>query len=63
MKHPLNDHTVSRYVKQIPHQSKEAVEDYLSRKSFFNPNWSEEQVINALNCAYKDAVSKGVEEG
>ncbi|WP_252225245.1 hypothetical protein [Clostridium sp. ZBS2] len=63
LKHPMNDHIVSRYVKQVPYQSKEVVEGYLSKKSFFNPSWTEEQVTNALNSAYKDAVSKGITDG
>lgn len=63
LKHPLNDHMVSRYVQQIPYQSKEAVEEYLSKRSFFNPDWTEEQVTNALNSAYKDAVNNGITNG
>ncbi|WHH58413.1 RHS repeat-associated core domain-containing protein [Petroclostridium sp. X23] len=63
LKHPLNDHMPSKYAKQALHQSKEAVEQYLSKKSFFNPNWSEQQITQALNSAYKDAVNKGITNG
>lgn len=63
LKHPLNDHMASRYAKQVPYQSKEAVEAYLKKKSFFNPQWTEKQVTNALNSAYKDAVNQGVTNG
>ncbi|WP_346887892.1 hypothetical protein [Clostridium sp. UBA1056] len=52
LKHLMNDHMVSRYAKQV-------VEGSLSKKSFFNPSWTEEQVTNALNSAYKDAVIDG----
>ena len=63
LKHPLNDHMASRYAKQVSYQSKEAVEAYLGKKSFFNPQWTEKQVTNALNSAYKDAVNQGVTNG
>jgi RHS repeat-associated protein len=63
LKHPMNDHMVSRYVKQIPYQTKENVINYLNDKSFFNPNWTAGQVSNALNSAYKDAISKGITNG
>ncbi|MCK4261426.1 MAG: hypothetical protein KAX49_20825, partial [Halanaerobiales bacterium] len=63
LKHPLNDHMPSRYAKQVSYQSREIVEEYLSKKSFFNPSWAEEQVSTALNSAYKDAVSKGTKNG
>lgn len=63
LRHPMNYHMVSRYVKQVQYQSKEVVEGYLSKKSFFNPSWTEEQVTNALNSAYKDAVNKGIADG
>ena len=42
LKHPMNDHMPTRYAKQLPFMSKEAIEQYLSYKTFFNQNWTDE---------------------
>lgn len=42
LKIPMNAHMVSKYVQQASYQSKEVVEGDLSKKSFFNPSWTEE---------------------
>ena len=63
VKHPMNDHMPTRYAKQLKHISRESAEKYLSYKTFFNANWTDEQVRNALNYAYKEAVTNGVNDG
>lgn len=63
LKHPINDHMPTKYAQQLKYQSTEAVEAYLNKKSFFNPSWTEEQIKNALNLGYKDAISNGVTNG
>lgn len=40
-----------------------SAEKYLDYKSFFNKNWTDEQVRSALNYGYKDALSKGFTSG
>ena len=52
-----------KYAQQLKYQSTEAVEAYLNKKSFLNPSWTEEQIKNALNLGYKDAISNGVTNG
>lgn len=63
VKHPMNDHMPARYVKQLQYMSKEASEQYLSYKTFFNSNWTDEQVRAALNYGYKEALNSGVTTG
>ena len=48
VKHPMNDHMPARYAKQLQYMNKETAEQYLSYKTFFNSNWTDEQVRVAL---------------
>ncbi len=63
VKHPMNDHMPARYAKQLQYMSKEAAEQYLSYKTFFNSNWTDEQVTAALNYGYKEALNSCVTTG
>lgn len=63
VKHPMNDHMTVRYAKQLQYMSKDAAEQYLSYKTFFNSNWTDEQVRAALNFGYKEALKSGVTTG
>ena len=63
VKHPMNDHMPARYAKQLQYMSKDAAEQYLSYKTFFNQDWTDEQVRAALNCGYKEALNNGVTTG
>ena len=63
VKHPMNDHMPVIYAKQLQYMSKEATEQYLSYKTFFNSNWTDEQVREALNFGYKEALNSGVTTG
>ena len=63
VKHPMNDHMPARYAKQLQYMSKEVVKQYLNYKTFFNSNWTEEQVKAAINFGYKEALNSGVTTG
>ena len=63
VKHPMNDHMPTRYAKQLQFMSEEAAEQYLRYKTFFNSNWTDEQVRAALNYGYKEALNNGVTTG
>ena len=63
VRHPMNDHMPARYAKQLQYMSKEGAEQYLNYKTFFNSNWTDEQVRAALNFGYKEALNRGVITG
>ena len=63
-KHAMNDHMPRKYANQLLYNTDtQAIEQYLSYKSFFNVSWSEEQVRAALNFGYKEAIGKGFYHG
>ena len=63
-KHAMNDHMQRKYANQLLYNTDtQAIEQYLSYKSFFNVSWSEEQVRAALNFGYKEAIGKGFYHG
>ena len=53
----------SKFALQLGHLSREAVESALEDLSFFNVNWTEEQVIEALTLGYEEALSNGYVSG
>lgn len=55
-----NDHTVQGMSKQASHMSKTGLETKLNSKSFFNPKWSDEEVIKGVEEAYAAGLKKGV---
>ncbi|MEI2989293.1 MAG: hypothetical protein V8T22_09555 [Oscillospiraceae bacterium] len=59
----MNDHMPSKYANQLPYMDRAADEKYLKYKSFFNKNWTDEQVKGALNYGYKKALTEGVNSG
>ncbi len=63
LKHPLNRHTPTRVAQQFKHMDKVSINKYLDEVSFFNKSWTEEQITEALNYGYKEALSKGVLTG
>lgn len=63
VKHPMNDHMPSRYAQQLGYLSREEVERQLQGTTFFNPNWTDEQVREALNFGYKEALSNNFLNG
>ncbi len=63
LKHAMNDHIPAKYAKQLQHMNKQFAEKYLSYKTFFNPNWTDKQVKEALNFGYKAALKNNVTTG
>ena len=65
LKHPLNMHMPSRVAQQFLHLSADTdkIADYLKKESFFNLSWTEQQIINALNYGYREALSHNVRSG
>ncbi|MDS0526633.1 SH3 domain-containing protein [Clostridium sp. SHJSY1] len=67
IEHVLKDHTFGRMNatigKMMEKGLKESAENLLSQKTFFNPSWSEEKVIDATNQAYKKVLSQGFTNG
>ena len=63
LKHPLNRHAPARVAQQFKYMDEEAIIKYLDEVTFFNKSWTEEQIIDALNYGYKEALSKGVTTG
>ncbi|MEB3104108.1 RHS repeat-associated core domain-containing protein, partial [Ferviditalea candida] len=59
MKH-YSKHIPSEFAKQVPHLSKEQLESILKDRTFFNPNWSVDEVNQAVQQTYKDALKNGV---
>ena len=63
LKHPINKHMPSNFANQLKYKDKATVEAKLKNISFFNANWSEKQVREAMNYGYKEAVSNGIKDG
>ncbi|MBP3486912.1 MAG: RHS repeat protein [Roseburia sp.] len=63
LKHPLNRHTPSRVANQFKYMSEEAIQNYLDTVTFFNKSWTEEQIVEALNYGYKEALGNGISTG
>ncbi len=67
IEHVLTDHTYSRMSNTINKMMEKGLngpaEKLLNKKSFFNPSWSEEKVIDAANQAYNKVLSKGFTNG
>ena len=59
----MNDILRARYSKQFEYFSIEMSEQYLKYKTFFNSNWTDEQVRAALNFGYKEALNSGITSG
>ncbi len=63
LKHPLNRHTPARVANQFRYMSESAIQKYLQGTTFFNRVWSEEQIIQALNYGYQEALANGISTG
>ena len=65
--HILKNHTFGKMKNNIDKMMEKGLqknaENLLNEKSFFNPTWSEEKVIEATTLAYNDAISKGCLDG
>lgn len=67
IEHVLTDHTHDRMNttinKMMEKGLSESAEKLLNKKSFFNPSWSEQKVIDATNQAYNKVLSQGFING
>ncbi|TYQ14543.1 UNVERIFIED_CONTAM: RHS repeat-associated protein [Acetivibrio alkalicellulosi] len=67
IEHVLKDHTSGRMENTINKMMEKGLTDQakklLDKKSFFNPSWSEQKVIDATNQAYNKALSQGITHG
>ena len=67
IEHVLKNHTFGRMKKTIERLMekglKGSAEKLVKKKTFFNPKWSEKEVVEAVNRVYNEAVSKGITEG
>lgn len=62
-KHINNRHNSSTYAQQLKYKSEASALKELQNKSFFNKNWSSNQIENAVNYGYNEAVAKGISTG
>ena len=63
LKHIYNNHHIESVAKQAKHMSKEAFLKTYGEKSYFNINWSKEQIGEASNFVCKEAAKKGIING
>ena len=63
VKHPMNDHMPINYAKQLEYLDRASAEQYLRTNTFFSEDWTSEQVRNALNFGYKEAIENGITSG
>ena len=61
--HIYNRHVVSAYVEQVGRRSNESFQRILANTSFYNPEWTNEQVRAAATYAYNQALANGVLNG
>jgi len=60
LKHILSDHSVAGFSNQVPYLSDAALAGKLNSKSFFNPKWSNSDIINGVEAAYAAGLKKGI---
>ena len=63
IKHLLNNHCIDRTIQRMAYESMSTTVRFLESKTFFNPEWSEQTIIDAAGYAYNEAVSAGVKNG
>lgn len=65
--HVINRHSVNSTKQQLPYlqkkMSEEQINEMLSRKSFFNKEWSDKKITDASTVAVNQLKQKGVNEG
>ena len=62
-KHINKRHNANKYAEQLQYKSKEATLKELENTSFFNKDWSSEQIRESVNFGYNSAVKQGIENG
>ncbi len=63
LKHIYTRHHLESVAQQAKHMSKETFLKTFGKNSYFNPNWSKEQIKEASNFICKEAAKKGVTNG
>jgi len=63
VKHINNRHNPSTYAQQLKYKSEASALKELQNKSFFNKNWSSNQIKKAVNYGHNKAVAKGISTG
>jgi len=58
--HILKRHHLQTFLKQVPRLSEAELAAKLKKKSFFNPAWSTEKILDAAAEAYAKAINAGV---
>jgi len=55
----IGKHIPMDFAEQVAHLSDDALANKLANTSFFNPKWSKEQIISAVEKGYTEALNKG----
>ena len=63
LKHINNNHNPNSYSQQLKYKPKTDALKELEYKSFFNKNWGSNQIEQAVNAGYNEAVKKGITSG
>lgn len=63
IRHITSRHNVNEYIQQLAHKPEDTVRAELINKSFFNAEWNEQQIIDAVNYGYNEALQKGITTG
>ena len=63
LKHINNRHNPNRYAQQIKYRPKADVKAELENTTFFNKDWSQTQIKDAINEGYKQATGQGITSG
>ena len=63
LKHINNRHNPNRYAQQIKYRPKADVKAELENTTFFNKDWSQTQIKDAINEGYKQAIGQGITSG
>ncbi|MED1919773.1 hypothetical protein P4V64_31335, partial [Bacillus thuringiensis] len=65
--HILTRHSTNSAKNQIVHWKKkmtnEQIDEMLSKRSFFNKDWSDDKIIEASQIAYTQLINRGVKDG
>jgi hypothetical protein len=59
----ISKHIPSEFAKQTKYLSAEALENIAKNRTFFNPAWTKDQVVSAVEGALNEALKKGVTNG
>ena len=63
VKHMTNRHNPHKFAQELRYLSKESAINKLQNRSFFNKNWSQQQIADAVNNVYQQALQAGVKNG